>query len=409
MTAIFAFMPANILVVSIDGLRASALGAYANTTFGTPALDRFAAESFLLDSCFASSVDLTEIYRALWHANEVERSSTLPRLLNERGYATTLITDERALNALAGSTGFGEVIELDTASDSREISTRAHDPAETDLARVISAAIDRISGSGLDRPQITWLHARGLSGTWDAPLEFQQMLLDEDDPSPIDTTSSPDLLVGPGDDPDAPFRYATAYAAQVMVLDACWETLLDTLDAAENEWLVMLIGARGFPLGEHGRIGGVDQRLFAEQLHVPWLIRLPDKRGQLSRSCALTTHADLPSTLIDAVGENESLKNIGFDGVSVLRLISGGRVTWRDAICSHSPTARAIRTPAWCLREDLVATNSNVDSSGESRERELYVRPDDRWEANDVAKLCPEVVEELKTRLSSGEASASRC
>jgi arylsulfatase A-like enzyme len=254
-----------------------------------------------------------------------------------------------------------------------------------------------------------WLHARGLYGTWDAPLEFQQMLLDEDDPSPIDTTSAPELEIVSGDDPDAPFRHATAYAAQVMVLDACWETLLNALDAAENEWLVMLVGARGFPLGEHGRIGGVDPRLYAEQLHVPWLIRFSDKRGQLSRSTALTTHADLLPTLIEAIGDEEKINELDLAGTSVISLISGRRTTWRDAICLHSPAACAIRTPAWCLREDLVATNSNVDPSGQAREPELYVRPDDRWEANDVAKLCPEVVEELRARLSSDEASASPC
>jgi arylsulfatase A-like enzyme len=235
------------------------------------------------------------------------------------------------------------------------------------------------------------------------------MLLDESDPSPIDATSSPDLLIKLGDDPDAPFRHATAYAAQVMVLDACCEILLDALDAADNEWLVMLTGARGFPLGEHGRIGGVDPRLYAEQLHVPWLIRFPDKRGQLSRSRALTTHDDLSPTLIDAISYDESLKNEGFDGSSVLRLVSGGLMTWRDAICSHSPAAHAIRTPAWCLREDIAATKGDVESSDHASGPELYVRPDDRWEANDVAKLCPEVVDELQTRLSNGNASGPRC
>jgi hypothetical protein len=32
---------------------------------------------------------------------------------------------------------------------------------------------------------------------------------------------------------------------------------------------------------------------------------------------------------------------------------------------------------------------------------ELYVRPDDRWEANDVAKLCPDVVEMLSKSLDT--------
>jgi len=34
---------------------------------------------------------------------------------------------------------------------------------------------------------------------------------------------------------------------------------------------------------------------------------------------------------------------------------------------------------------------------------ELYTKPDDRWESNDVAGLCPEVVEGLQRELASFE------
>jgi hypothetical protein len=40
-------------------------------------------------------------------------------------------------------------------------------------------------------------------------------------------------------------------------------------------------------------------------------------------------------------------------------------------------------------------------SNGVATVSELFVRPDDRWEANDVAKLCPDVVEELRNQFGS--------
>src|SRR3954470_2583350 len=94
--AIFAHMPANVLVMIVDGLRASALGAYGNTSYATPALDRFAATSVLFDWCYSPSPELPEIYRALWQSRRQERNppaASLPRLLADAGYATTLITD----------------------------------------------------------------------------------------------------------------------------------------------------------------------------------------------------------------------------------------------------------------------------------------------------------------------------
>jgi arylsulfatase A-like enzyme len=181
-----------------------------------------------------------------------------------------------------------------------------------------------------------------------------------------------------------------------MVLDDCVENLLSAINtAAGNEWLVTLLGARGFPLGEHGRMGGVDQRTHVEQLQVPWLVRFPNMVGRLSRVDALTSHHDLPPTLFDHVDGASRVVQSEFGGRSVVPLASSVRATWRDTILSSSVSSRSIRTAAWCLREDV----GQVDAAGGSQEpsspAELYVRPDDRWEANDVAKLCPEVVEEL--------------
>jgi hypothetical protein len=73
-----------------------------------------------------------------------------------------------------------------------------------------------------------------------------------------------------------------------------------------------------------------------------------------------------------------------------------------EALYAASPSgARVIRTTDWTLRTEPQ------DSSGSSSGRqgttrcELYVRPDDRWEANDVANLCSDVVDDLLAKLSS--------
>jgi arylsulfatase A-like enzyme len=418
-------MPASILIVVVDGLRASALGGYGNTAFPTPALDQFAAQSLLLDWCYAPSDDLADIYRALW-CSEVPREprdnisrpagapllNSLPKRLADFGYATTLISDDPLVGSFAAAADFDQIAALPAMSSPNESSKRADDPLDTELAShfavliqvlkhcVASHPSDPVSAQ---KPQFVWFHTRGMYGQWDAPIEFQQSLLDEDDPPPIKLVTPPDLIVQTGNDPDAAFRYATAYAAQTMVLDACWEHLLDTLNRdARNPWLVMLIGARGFPLGEHGRIGGIDPRLYAEQLHVPWLIHFPDNLGQLARVGALTSHLDLLPTLIDWSDSDKTLNRPSFGGLSVLPFAKSARTSWREAIIATSATARAIRTPTWCLREDVTPSAMTRHSNDGTPPSELYVRPDDRWEANDVAKLCPAVIDELRAAMSPG-------
>jgi hypothetical protein len=49
---------------------------------------------------------------------------------------------------------------------------------------------------------------------------------------------------------------------------------------------------------------------------------------------------------------------------------------------------RALRTPAWLLR------------TPDEGPAELYAKPGDRWEVNEVANLCPEVAAGLQAALA---------
>ena len=105
--------------------------------------------------------------------------------------------------------------------------------------------------------RLIWLHTRGLYSSWDAPADLMASLIDEDDPEVVPSVVPPDLRSG---DDDERFAASCRYAAQVTTLDpllgGCLE-LIEGLYEGEDYRLIVL-GLRGFPLGEHGRIGGVD-------------------------------------------------------------------------------------------------------------------------------------------------------
>src|SRR5262249_19796129 len=103
--AIFVGMPRpNVMIVVVDGLRASALGAYGNTTYPTPAFDHFAAESLLFDWCYAPTSAVDGVYQSMWQSRHPARaangtesadeaaiaSRALPAAFGQAGYATTL-------------------------------------------------------------------------------------------------------------------------------------------------------------------------------------------------------------------------------------------------------------------------------------------------------------------------------
>jgi hypothetical protein len=391
----------NILVIAVDGLRASALGAYGNTSFPTPALSELAAQSFLFDFCYAPASELSANYCALWqsvHPLRTERfaahAAPLPDLLAERGYATTLVTDESRLLNLPVTEKFGTVVQLSEA-----VAQPTSDISQTAMAQLFTKACEVVETPS-DDPRLVWLHSRGMTGPWDAPIQLQQLLLDEDDPPPAVDIRPPDFYISDQDDPDTAFRSGVAYAAQVMVLDACWQILQDSVKVASRyaEWLVMLIGVRGMPLGENCQIGGVDPRLGVGQVHVPWLIRFPDGIGRLARTSALVSLLDLLPTILEwndrALGKSQGGN---FDGISALPLVDAASFFWRDVLlCGTATGKRTLRTTGWSFRHE---------ADGGTEGAELFVLPDDRWEANNVAVLCPEIVEGL---LSAGKEIAAQ-
>src|SRR5690242_14807677 len=151
-------MSANILVVVIDGLRASALGAYGNTTSSTPALDQFAAESLLFDWCYGTSLELPEIYRALWYSSAQlvrasQASRSLPSLFAEHGYVTSFITDEAELAGLAAAAGFQQIDQHSYESASPSIDGTFADTLQTKIASLLTACSQKVrdDSTGNDR------------------------------------------------------------------------------------------------------------------------------------------------------------------------------------------------------------------------------------------------------------------
>ncbi len=402
--------PSNILVVVVDGLRASALGAYGNTTYSTPGLDHFATQSLLFDECYADSSDLTAIYRALWYSHHPARpafeyarnpGTGSPRPIGsvfaQMGFRTELVTDDYQLIDVPGAGDFQEceVVAPEPA--------RAADLSSTNLGLFLAAVGERLyvdpdtranCNRTNDSPRLIWAHSRGMYAPWDAPFDVQESLL-EGESSVVRAAPPSDGVLVNDDDPDIAFRYGAAYAAQVLALDAGWQLLVDMVDAMEphEEWSIVLLGGRGLPLGEHGIIGSIDRALPVEQLHVPCMIRFADGRGKLARSAALTSHIDIFPTLLE-VAEMSSDCECPMDGRSFALDADGMKSHLREwLLAANGDGPIAIRTPSWCLRAKMNAERDRNDAATGPM---LFVRPDDRWEANDVSKLCPDVVEELE-------------
>jgi hypothetical protein len=388
-------------------LQAGFLGAYGNTWVGTPAFDALAAEGFAFDWALADSPSLERFFRAAWTglpaiaADPSEPPASLPALYRRAGGRALLVCDDPAVARLPWVEDFDEC-EVLSASQVRR---PAGSVEETHLAQFFARAAQRVESA--EPGTLVWLHSQGLAGTWDAPLELRNRYAEEDDPLPPAGVDPPSRLLPERVDPDELLGFGFAYAGQVAALDECLGLLLAAIDESRlgRDALVIVTAPRGFPLGEHGRLGPCDEPLYEENVHVPLLLRFPDRAGALGRGQALVEPADLFGTLVEwceggpGQSEQQTTGRNEFRPTGLLPLVRGEVGKLRDRVLLVSEHDRAIRTPAWYLRVS--------QQDGEER-LELFAKPSDRTEVNEVADRCGEIAVDLAAVLAEGIAGGAR-
>lgn len=380
----------NAICLIVDRLHAGYLGAYGNSWIKTPAVDRLACEAAVFDQALIDSPLLENYCRSAWHGLHAlyphpqaesrqavappQDRPTLAAMLREAGATSALLTDERLVARHPLAVDFDDLIEVDPPWQAQG----AAEIEQTHLAKCFVQVLDWL-GSVRD-PFLLWCHLGGLGTTWDAPLEFRRHYWEPGDPEPPASADVPDRMLPEDHDPDELLGIVQSYAGQVSLLDTCIGVLLDFLQGSPlgKETLLVVTSARGFPLGEHRRVGACDEALYGELVQAPLLIRFPDLLGAASRNLALVEPADLWATLLDWWGISERPGSPTAE--SLLPMVREDRPAMRDRLCLRgSAIERAIRTPAWFLRA--------------ASRPELFAKPDDRWEVNDVAIRCQEVIE----------------
>ncbi|MBN1910194.1 MAG: sulfatase-like hydrolase/transferase [Pirellulales bacterium] len=372
----------NVICVVIDRLHVGMVGAYGNAWVRTPAMDQLACEGFTFDQVLATGASTAALCRSAWRgehplSEEQAGEASLAELLGAAGVATTLLTDDPDLAAAPASHGFGQRIVLPLPG----AEATAEDVDQTHLAGCFARVIEHLDTC--TGPFLTWVHLSSLGRVWDAPYDLRARYAEADDPPPPESATVPRFELADDADPDLLLGITQSYAGQVTLLDMGVGALTQWLEESPvgRETLLVLLSARGFPLGEHGRVGAWDETLSSETVHVPMMVRLPGVSSGAGRGQALVTPADLCPTLLEwwSVADPSP----GVLGRSLLPLVRGEADAVRDRfLLGEVGGETALRTPAWYLRR--------------TDPPRLFFKPDDRWEVSDVADRCQEVVARLE-------------
>ncbi len=374
----------NLVLITIDTLRADHVGAYGYRRGTTPALDRIARDGIRFEHAYAPAPItlashasmLTGRYPAGHGArdNLMPVSPSVPTLatvLHERGFDTAAFIAAFPLDRRFGlSRGFDVYSDrMPRGPDGRLLNERpgrqVMDEALAWLATRLSSPSPQSPVSSPRKRFFLWVHL------------FE----------PHAPYGDPARAAGRGP--------VERYDEEITTADAQVGRLLDALGPALANTLVTVAGDHGEAFGEHGEIGH-SIFVYDTTLRVPWLMMGPGAGRPGSVAVDPVGLIDLAPTALALLGTG----SIDADGLDLRPLIDGAHLRTRDLYAeSFAPLTefgwsplRSLRSGAW---KAIAAPRP-----------ELYDLANDPGETTDVATRDVERQQDLAARIDRYSAAS---
>ena len=358
----------KILLLQVNGLHLGYLGCYGNDWVQTPNLDRLAAEGIVFDQHIADC----------------------PRLS-----AKSAFTGQFCFPSADGQEAKNEAPSLPAILDSHGVPHTVLDDQGKSAKNLVDSFRKKLPSWAKTERGLLWLDWPALAPPWQIADDILAEYFAEDE-------SEEDALIPWLDPPTGPVapddleRLQTTCAALATALDFQVGTILETLaerKLLEDTWFI-LTSSCGLALGEHGYVGEHRAWLHEEIVHVPLIVRQPDAADAGLRINGLTQPVDLVPSVLDILG----LPPGNGSGRSLLPLIRGEVEQVRPHACSGLALGYSVewslRTREWALLLPL-----STPPEDPPRAPQLFIKPEDRWEVNDVRQHHLELAEELEQTL----------
>lgn len=361
---VFATDKPNIVLITLDTVRADRMGFMGSKKGLTPNLDVVAREGIVFERAYAQApltpVAHASILTGLYPASHGVQGfgqllprnvAYLPEILRSQGYRTGAIVGSIVLDP---QNGFAPGLER--GFDSYDAGFRRKQKGESRFGVVERRAAD-VAGraiqwvnAGAGKNFFLWLHI------WDAHDPYEP-------PAPYST------------------RHASRYDGEIAYLDAMLGRLFAALrrKGLYENTIVAVVSDHGESLGEHGEnTHGIF--LYDAAIHVPFFLKLPQKRMAGRRSKISAGQVDVTPTVLHAAG---IAVPGAMQGQSLLRLMASANPPERPSFASTdyprnaygwSPLASLRATPylyvkapqaeLYDLAADPAARKNLVSSNG---------------------------------------------
>lgn len=403
----------NVLLITIDALRADHLGVYGYPRPTSPNIDRLAGEGVTFRRA-ASQWPLTSpSFAALMsstygHTNGLIRNTAqrmpdrplmLAELLKAAGYSTW---------AAVGNVNLARFFNFNQGFDTYREIWREDDDRKTD--RITRAGLGLLKRASAGRPFFLWLHYFDPHARYEPPKPFDQMFVGDRyfDGSwrvPLYKDASTDLggissKMSLGTE-DRVAYYVAQYDAEIRYVDQQVGLLLKALQdqGLAGDTLVVLTSDHGESLGDHNYFFEHGRFPYDDCVHVPLIVRAPGepRPGETVRSPVQSI--DIVPTILDLAGLPADPRA---EGKSLRLLLRGEhpRGDQWDYAFTESGFALDYQRSITSERYKLVyvpdAGNRRIMTG---RELELYDLEADPHETKNLIDERPEVAALLKRQL----------
>jgi arylsulfatase A-like enzyme len=385
----------NVMLISIDTLRASRLGFYGGPRPTSPGLDAIAAESVVFENAAACSYHTADSHASIFTAtlpsvHEVTNASsregnalapgiqTLTEVLSASGFATAGFHGGGNVSAVYGfSRGFDLYQMTERMDDAAEWLARSekrpfflfahtfhvHDPYTPAVESLAALGIQPRDDIEIDLGRLGG--AAGGSSFREVRNRFW---------AGIDKQNAEHVA------------YALAlYDAEILEVDRAITKLVRDVLRIAPRTVVIVTSDHGEEFGEHGQF--LHESLFQEVLHVPLLIRFPD--GPARRVPERVSLLDLAPTVLDVLGLGSPST---FQGRSLLPALAG-KANFRRAQMAEmmliAPAGEGVRPASSRLAAAAFLGNEKILFQRPTLPLELYDLSADPLEKRDLALAEP--------------------
>ncbi len=327
----------NVLLVTIDTLRADHLGSYGFSLDTSPEIDALARESALFERAIAASAMTAPAHASILTSKYVREHSvgwmngatrlsgavTIAEVFRSQGYDTAAFVGNLMLQRRMGmDPGFDVYDDELPGSEKNRLLTKER-IAERTVGRVRSW----LAGKH-ERPFFLWVHLQDPHGPYTAPEGYlgRFELPRPKGEKPLKSLANDWAMDGiPAyqklEGLEYPSQYRSRYSDEIFYADHWVGELLRSVEAVSARPPLVLLTA------DHGESMGEDYRYFShghsstpQAARVPFLLRAPGIPPQRRRE--LVSHVDVFPTLLELAGLNPPL---GLRGIALGPYLREGR------------------------------------------------------------------------------------